>query len=63
MLIIQTHKSYKYLFKRISLLEGARLAIKLSYSIINICTDSLSALNNRKHNFHSNTITILIQHV
>lgn len=43
-----------------ALLEGVRKAIQLSNHIINIYTDSLSALNNLKYNFHSSTLAIKI---
>jgi len=40
--------------------EGVHLAIHLPDSIINICTDSLSALNNLKYDLHSSLLAIKI---
>lgn len=49
-----------YTAKYLALLRGIRVAIQLPNPIINICTDSLSALNDRMYTFHSSTRAIKI---
>lgn len=49
-----------YTAKYLALLGGIRVAIQLPNPIINICTDSLSALNVRMYTFHSSTRAIKI---
>lgn len=44
-------------------MEGVHLAIQLPDSTINICTDSLSALNNLKYNLHSSILAIKISNI
>jgi len=52
-----------YTAEYIALLEGVKLAILLPDPIINICTDSLSSLNNLKYNVHSSTLAIKISNI
>ena len=52
-----------YTAEYIALLEGVHLAIQLPDPTINICTDSLSALNNLKYNSHSSILAIKISNI
>ncbi|KAE9524008.1 hypothetical protein AGLY_015655 [Aphis glycines] len=52
-----------YTAEYFALLEGVHLAIQLPDSTINICTDSLSALNNLKYNLHSSILAIKISNI
>ncbi|XP_008181901.1 uncharacterized protein LOC103309088 [Acyrthosiphon pisum] len=52
-----------YTAEYIALLEGVHLAIQLPDPTINICTDSLSALNNLKYNLHSSILAIKISNI
>ncbi|XP_025416794.1 uncharacterized protein LOC112688000 [Sipha flava] len=52
-----------YTAEYFALLEGVHLAIQLPDSTINICTDSLSALNNLKYNLHSSILAIIISNI
>jgi ribonuclease HI len=52
-----------YTAEYFALLEGVHQAIKLSDPTINICTDSLSALNNLKYNLHSSILAIKISNI
>ncbi|KAL4120800.1 hypothetical protein QTP88_013421 [Uroleucon formosanum] len=52
-----------YTAEYFALLEGVYLAIQLPDSTINICTDSLSTLNNLKYNLHSSILAIKISNI
>jgi ribonuclease HI len=52
-----------YTAEYFALLEGVHLATQLPDSTINICTDSLSALNNLKYNLHSSILAIKISNL
>lgn len=49
-----------YTAEYIALIEGVKVVTQSIDSNINICTDSLSTLNNIKYNFHSSTLAIKI---
>jgi len=52
-----------YTVEYIALIEGVYVPIQLPDSTVNICTDSLSSLNNVKYNLHSSTLAIKMSNV